>query len=295
MRDPGSLTRSPIWVPCNSSILTTGQPGKFPSIIIIIFWRPKNFSLIPTLALCTQEGAAAGKAGTSPLSFCTILQAGEHRVENVLQDGVKPRMTPQASWDWLLSLATSASAFQFILGPQLAPSWLCPGQTGGDGRAELWAPKLEKGLCIGGAHWLCLELPLYQTDDREAGRVSIPTEGTQQDRGPTVGDFQRSVCVCVCVWACMCWAKGQGCASSPESSSRLCQHVSGGWGGVRASIAWQPLTSPPSSGPGRNTAVVSANKDIAQDTMRGFIFRFLSLAHLEHFPSVWHRALTELS
>ena len=129
MWDPGSLTRSPIWVPCNGSVLTTGQPGKFPSNIIISFWRPKNFSLIPTLALCTQEGAAAGKAGTSRLSCCTILQAGECRVENVLQDGVKPRMTPQASRDWLLSLATPASAFQFILRPQLAPSWLCPGQT----------------------------------------------------------------------------------------------------------------------------------------------------------------------
>ena len=60
--------------------------------------------------------------------------------QNVLQDGVKPRMTPQASRDWRLSLATPASFFQFILRPQLAPSWLCPGQAGGDGRAELWAP-----------------------------------------------------------------------------------------------------------------------------------------------------------
>ena len=64
--------------------------------------------------------------------------------------------------------------------------------------------KLEKGLCIGGAHWLCLELPLYQTDDREAGRVSVPREGKIHSR--TVGlqwVTSREVCVCVCVCVCV--------------------------------------------------------------------------------------------
>ena len=149
--------------------------------------------------------------------------------------------------------------------------------------------KLEKGLCFGGAHWLCLELHSIRQTGREAGRIPDPREGKVHSR--TVGlqwVTSREVCVCVrvcvCARVCICRAKGQGCASSPEFSSRLCQH--GEWAEVRASIAWQPLTSPPASGPGRNTAIVSANKDIAQDPIRGFIFRFLSLAHLEHFLSV---------
>lgn len=90
--------------------------------------------------------------------------------------------------------------------------------------------------------------------------------------------------MCVRARACV-GLKGRGVPplqNSPDYASM----VSGEWGEVRASIAWQPLTSPPGSGPGKNTAIVSANKDIAQDPIRGFIFRFLSLAHLEHFLSV---------
>lgn len=66
--------------------------------------------------------------------------------QNVLQDAVKPRMTPQASRDWRLSLATPASFFQFILRPQLAPSWLCPGQADRR-RQQGWAlgPRLHGG------------------------------------------------------------------------------------------------------------------------------------------------------
>ena len=78
MWDPGSLTRSPIKVSCIGRVLTTEQPGKFPSVVFFFFfWRPQNFSLMPILAPCTQEGAIAEKAGTSPLSSCTTLQVRE--------------------------------------------------------------------------------------------------------------------------------------------------------------------------------------------------------------------------
>ena len=132
--------------------------------------------------------------------------------------------------------------------------------------------------------------PSTRQTDREAGRISDPREGKIHSRTmglQQVTSKEACVCVCVCVCARACVGlKGRGVPLLQNSPPDYASMVSGEWAEVRASIAWQPLTSPLGSGPGRNTAIVSADKDIAQDPIRGFIFRFLSLAHLEHFLSV---------
>ena len=128
-----------------------------------------------------------------------------------------------------------------------------------------------------------------QAESLTPGKIHSRTMGLQR-----VTSREACVCVCVCARACV-GLKGRGVPLLQNSPPDYANMVSWEWAEVRASIAWQPLTSPLGSGPGRNTAIVSADKDIAQDPIRGFIFRFLSLAHLEHFLSVWHRALTELS
>ena len=134
--------------------------------------------------------------------------------------------------------------------------------------------------------------PSTRQTDREAGRISDPREGKIHSRTmglQQVTSKEACVCVCVCVCARACVGlKGRGVPLLQNSPPDYASMVSGEWAEVRASIAWQPLTSPLGSGPGRNTAIVSADKDIAQDPIRGFIFRFLSLSSLILSSAVTH-------